>query len=103
MLAISGCPCIRQAITRANGIVYTYEYWSSVYWEKVNSWFSSVTWNSTAPAATTAGSTPAQEPVPSLRLKNIADGLEDYDLLRMAEERFGANTALKRPRSRANH
>jgi len=76
-------------------------YWSSVYWEKANPWFSSVTWNSYGACGDGSWFYPGpavglQEPVPSLRLKNIADGLEDYDLLRMAEERFGRDYCLEK-------
>ena len=74
-------------------------YWSSVYWEKANPWFSSVTWNSYGACGDGSWFYPGpaaglKEPVPSLRLKNIADGLEDYDLLRMAEEKLGRNYCL---------
>jgi len=75
-------------------------YWSSVYWEKANPWFSSVTWNSYGACGDGSWFYPGpavglKEPVPSLRLKNIADGLEDYDLLRMAEEKFGREYCLE--------
>ena len=76
-------------------------YWSSVYWEKANPWFSSVTWNSWEACGDGSWFYPGpavgqREPVPSLRLKVIADGLEDYDLLRMAEERFGRDYCLEK-------
>ena len=76
-------------------------YWSSVYWEKANPWFSAVTWNSWEACGDGSWFYPGpgaglNEPVPSLRLKNIADGLEDYDLLRMAEERFGRDYCLEK-------
>jgi len=76
-------------------------YWSSVYWEKANPWFSSVTWNSWEACGDGSWFYPGpavglREPVPSLRLKVIADGLEDYDLLRMAEEAFGREYCLEK-------
>jgi len=76
-------------------------YWSSVYWEKANPWFSSVTWNSYSACGDGSWFCPGpavglREPVPSLRLKVIADGLEDYDLLRMAEEKFGREYCLEK-------
>ncbi|MCL2299458.1 MAG: DUF4091 domain-containing protein, partial [Firmicutes bacterium] len=76
-------------------------YWSTTYWEKANPWFSSVTWNSFEACGDGSWFYPGPavgltEPVPSLRLKNIADGLEDYDLLRMAEEKFGREYCLEK-------
>jgi len=76
-------------------------YWDSVYWEKANPWFSSVTWNSHNACGDGSWFYPGPavglgEPVPSLRLKNIADGLEDYDLLRMAEAEFGRGYCLEK-------
>ena len=76
-------------------------YWDSVYWEKANPWFSAVTWNNHNACGDGSWFYPGpavglNEPVPSLRLKNIADGLEDYDLLRMAEAKFGRDYCLEK-------
>jgi len=76
-------------------------YWDSVYWDKSNPWLSSLTWDSYEASGDGSWFYPGKpiglnEPVPSLRLKNIADGLEDYDLLRMAEARFGRDYCLKK-------
>ena len=76
-------------------------YWSTTYWEKANPWFSAATWNNYETCGDGSWFYPGpavglKEPVPSLRLKNIADGLEDYDLLRMAEEKFGRDYCLKK-------
>jgi len=76
-------------------------YWDCVYWEKANPWLSSVTWDSYSACGDGSWFYPGpavglRGPVPSLRLKNIADGLEDYDLLRMAEEAFGREYCLKK-------
>jgi len=76
-------------------------YWDSVYWDKSNPWLSSLTWDSHEASGDGSWFYPGRaigldEPVPSLRLKNIADGLEDYDLLRMAEARFGREYCLKK-------
>jgi len=76
-------------------------YWNTVYWAKANPWMSAASWGSyeTAGDGTWFYPGPAvgrSEPIPSLRLKNIADGMEDYDLLRMAEEAFGRDYCLKK-------
>ena len=69
-------------------------YWHTTYWDKANPWYSSVTWNSFESCGDGSWLYPGRPvgvdgPVPSLRLKNIADGLEDYDLLCMAEAKLG--------------
>jgi len=74
-------------------------YWDTVYWDKSNPWLSSATWDSYESSGDGSWFYPGRtigldEPVPSLRLKNIADGLEDYDLLRMAEAKLGRDYCL---------
>ena len=76
-------------------------YWQTTYWEKANPWLSSATWDSYESAGDGCWFYPGKplgldEPIPTLRLKNIADGLEDYDLLRMAEEVYGRAWVLER-------
>jgi len=76
-------------------------YWSVTYWQKANPWMSAASWGSyeTAGDGTWFYPGPAvgrSEPIPSLRLKNIADGMEDYDLLCMAEEAFGRDYCLEK-------
>ncbi|MDR2687085.1 MAG: DUF4091 domain-containing protein, partial [Oscillospiraceae bacterium] len=66
---------------------------------KANPWLSAASWGSYETAGDGTWFYPGaavglKEPVPSLRLKNIADGMEDYDLLRMAEEAFGRDYCL---------
>ena len=74
-------------------------YWDTVYWDKANPWLSASTWDSLSASGDGSWFYPGpavglRGPIPSLRLKNIADGLEDYDLLKMAEEKFGREYCL---------
>jgi len=76
-------------------------YWDTVYWDKANPWQSACTWDSLDASGDGSWFYPGKfigldEPIPSLRLKNIADGLEDYDLLCMAEAKFGRAYCLQK-------
>jgi len=76
-------------------------YWCATYWDRENPWLSSATFDSYEHAGEGSWFYPGRPigldgPVPSLRLKNVADGLEDYDLLRMAEEKFGRDYCLEK-------
>jgi len=76
-------------------------YWDSVYWDKANPWLNSATWGRDSSSGDGSWFYPGpavglNEPIPSLRLKNITDGIEDYDLLRMAEAKFGRGYCVKK-------
>ncbi|MCL1951454.1 MAG: DUF4091 domain-containing protein [Oscillospiraceae bacterium] len=76
-------------------------YWDVTYWQKANPWVSAASWGSYRIAGDGTWFYPGMalglhEPIPSLRLKNIADGMEDYDLLYMAEEAFGRAYCLEK-------
>ncbi len=70
-------------------------YWNTVYWDKCgNPWESAKTWDTWESAGDGMWLYPGAQvgvdgPVGSLRLKNVTAGLEDYDYLRMAQEKFG--------------
>ena len=75
-------------------------YWNSVFWEQTDPWMSSATYRTYEASGDGCwlypGAVYGQDgPVPSLRLKNLADGLEDYDLLSMAEEVYGRDWVLE--------
>ncbi len=69
-------------------------YWDSIYCEKGNPWETSMTWDSYSSAGDgcliyPGGYIGLDEPVGSFRLKQACDGLEDYDLLTLAAQKFG--------------
>lgn len=69
-------------------------YWSTVYYDKGNPWETSKTWDDFSSAGDGCLIYPGRyiglnAPVGTLRLMNITDGIEDYDYLTLAEERFG--------------
>lgn len=69
-------------------------YWNSIYCDKGNPWETSKTWDSYDAAGDGVVMYPGRymgydEPVGTLRLKNLCDGMEDYTYLTMAEKRFG--------------
>ncbi len=70
-------------------------YWNIAYWQKCgNPWTNAKTWDSWEDAGDGMWLYPGEEigvdgPVGSLRIKNVCAGLEDYDYLRLAEEKFG--------------
>lgn len=69
-------------------------YWSVPYYEKVNPWECSKTWDKYEAAGDgclvyPGGYIGLDEPVITLRLVNLTDGFEDYDYLTLAEERLG--------------
>ena len=69
-------------------------YWSTVYCEKANPWLSSKTWDDYDASGDgmllyPGGFIGLDEVVISLRLVNIADGMEDYDYFALAEQKFG--------------
>ncbi len=70
-------------------------YWNTTYWDQCgNPWDNVKSWESWKAAGDGMWLYPGAEvgvdgPVGSLRLKNVTAGLEDYDYLRMAEEKFG--------------
>ena len=71
-------------------------YWDSVYYDKGNPWETSKTWDSYESAGDGCLIYPGQyigldEPVGTLRLKNLTDGLEDYDYLTLAERKLGTD------------
>lgn len=66
-------------------------YWNSIYCEKGNPWETSKTWDKYESAGDGCLIYPGKymgidEPVATLRLKNVADGMEDYAYLRLCEE-----------------
>ncbi len=70
-------------------------YWNTAYWDKcLNPWENAKTWDSWEASGDGMWLYPGAEvgvdgPVGSIRLKNVAAGLEDYDYLRLAEETIG--------------
>mgnify|MGYP003188686284 FL=1 len=69
-------------------------YWSTTYCEKANPWESTKTWDDYNSAGDgmliyPGGYIGFDGPIASLRLMNIADGMEDYDYFALAEEKFG--------------
>ncbi len=69
-------------------------YWNSIYCDKGNPWETSKTWDSYEAGGDGVVMYPGRymgydEPVGTLRLKNLCDGIEDYTYLTMAEEAFG--------------
>lgn len=69
-------------------------FWAVTYYDQVNPWESSRTWNFYSCAGDgcllyPGGYIGLDEPVGTLRLMNITDGMEDYDYLTLAAERFG--------------
>lgn len=69
-------------------------YWNTTFWDKANPWESSKTWDSYEAAGDGCLLYPGKPagvdgPVGTLRVANITDGLEDYDYLTLAEEKFG--------------
>ena len=69
-------------------------YWNSIYCDKGNPWETSKTWDSYESGGDGVVMYPGRymgydEPVGTLRLKNLCDGIEDYTYLTMAEEAFG--------------
>lgn len=69
-------------------------YWSTVYCDKANPWLSSKTWDDYDASGDgmllyPGGYIGLDESVISLRLVNIADGMEDYDYFALAEQKFG--------------
>lgn len=70
-------------------------YWDSIYCDKGNPWETSKTWDDYKAAGDgcliyPGGYIGLDEPVGTIRLKNACDGLEDYDYLTLAEEKFGS-------------
>lgn len=70
-------------------------YWNSIYCEKGNPWETSKTWYKYESAGDGCLIYPGKymdidEPVATLRLKNVADGMEDYAYLRLCEEIKGS-------------
>lgn len=69
-------------------------YWSTTYCDKANPWESSKTWDSFESAGDglliyPGGYIGFDGPIPTIRLFNIADGMEDYDYFALAETKFG--------------
>lgn len=69
-------------------------YWDTLYYDKGNPWETSKTWDDFSAAGDGCLVYPGRyiglnKPVGTLRLMNITDGIEDYDYLTLAEERFG--------------
>ncbi|MBQ7639195.1 MAG: DUF4091 domain-containing protein [Clostridia bacterium] len=69
-------------------------YWNSIYCDKGNPWETSKTWDSYESGGDGVLMYPGRymgydEPVGTLRLKNLCDGIEDYAYLTMAEQKFG--------------
>ena len=69
-------------------------YWNSIYCDKGNPWETSKTWDSYDAAGDGVVMYPGRyagydEPVGTLRLKNLCDGIEDYTYLTLAEEKLG--------------
>ncbi len=69
-------------------------FWSTTYCEKANPWESAKTWDDFSCAGDGLLIYPGEyigldEPVPTIRLFNIADGMEDYDYFALAEAKFG--------------
>lgn len=76
-------------------------YWDSIYCENANPWESSKTWNKYESAGDGCLIYPGMymdidEPVATLRLKNVADGMEDYAYLRLCEEIKGSEWVDKK-------
>lgn len=70
-------------------------YWDSIYCDKGNPWETSKTWDKYESAGDGCLIYPGKymdidEPVASLRLKNVADGMEDYAYLRICKEIMGS-------------
>ncbi len=70
-------------------------YWDSIYCDKGNPWETSKTWETYESAGDGCLIYPGKymgidEPVATLRLKNVADGIEDYAYLRLCEEIKGS-------------
>lgn len=70
-------------------------YWNSIYCNKGNPWETSKTWDKYESAGDGCLIYPGKymdidEPVATLRLKNVADGMEDYAYLRLCEEIKGS-------------
>lgn len=70
-------------------------YWDTVYYEKGNPWETSKTWDSYESAGDgcliyPGGYIGRNEPIATLRLKNICDGIEDYTLLTLAQAKLPA-------------
>lgn len=71
-------------------------YWSSTYCEKGNPWETGKTWDNYDCAGDGCFVYPGayagiDGPVGTIRLKNLTDGLDDYDYLTLAEEKFGSD------------
>ncbi|MBR0536839.1 MAG: DUF4091 domain-containing protein [Clostridia bacterium] len=69
-------------------------YWNSIYCDKGNPWETSKTWESYESGGDGVLMYPGRyagydEPVGTLRLKNLCDGIEDYTYLTLAEEKLG--------------
>ncbi len=69
-------------------------YWSATYCDKGNPWETSKTWDDFIASGDGCLIYPGQyigldEPVATIRLYNIADGMEDYDYFALAEARYG--------------
>ncbi len=70
-------------------------YWDSIYCDKGNPWETSKTWEKYESSGDGCLIYPGKymnidEPVATLRLKNVADGMEDYAYLRFCEEIKGS-------------
>lgn len=70
-------------------------YWNSIYCDKGNPWETSKTWDKYESAGDGCLIYPGKfmdidEPVATLRLKNVADGMEDYAYLRLCEKIKGS-------------
>ncbi len=70
-------------------------YWNSIYCDKGNPWETSKTWEKYESAGDGCLMYPGKymgidEPVATLRLKGVADGMEDYAYLRICEEIKGS-------------
>ena len=76
-------------------------YWDSIYCDKGNPWETSKTWDDYKAAGDgcliyPGGYIGLNEPVGTIRLKNVCDGIEDYDYLTLAEEALGADWVNER-------
>ncbi len=76
-----------------------YLFWQSTYWDQVQDpWTDQATVKRLDPALWGDGSLfyPAEDgPAPSVRLELIREGLQDYELLKMAEEAAGRDAVMK--------
>ncbi len=83
----------------AEEVASGYLFWQSTYWDQVDDpWTDQATVKRLDPALWGDGSLfyPGDDgPVPSLRLELIREGLQDYELLRMAEEAAGREAVME--------